>query len=66
MSAIAAAAPVQGALDFIYNRHAAPTAIHLEPWAFVVVQDRDVLKRLSDRAKSIRIRGSTSSTTRAR
>jgi nitroreductase len=29
----------------------APTAIHLEPWAFVVVQDRNLLKRLSDRAK---------------
>jgi nitroreductase len=31
----------------------APTAMHLEPWAFVVVQDRAVLKRLSDRAKLI-------------
>jgi nitroreductase len=31
----------------------APTAMHLEPWAFVVVQDRAVLKRLSDRAKVI-------------
>ena len=29
----------------------APTAIHLEPWAFVVIQDRSLLKRLSDRAK---------------
>jgi nitroreductase len=29
----------------------APTAMHTEPWAFVVIQDRDVLKRLSDRAK---------------
>ena len=29
----------------------APTAMHLEPWAFVVVQDRVVLERLSDRAK---------------
>lgn len=29
----------------------APTAMHSEPWAFVVVQDRRVLKRLSDRAK---------------
>jgi nitroreductase len=29
----------------------APTAMHTEPWAFVVVQDRTALKRLSDRAK---------------
>jgi len=31
----------------------APTAMHLEPWAFVVVQDRALLKRLSDRAKAL-------------
>jgi nitroreductase len=31
----------------------APTAIHEEPWAFVVVQDRQVLKQLSDRAKPL-------------
>jgi nitroreductase len=31
----------------------APTAMHLEPWAFVVVQDRALLKRISDRAKAI-------------
>ena len=29
----------------------APTAMHLEPWAFVVVQDRGLLQRYSDRAK---------------
>lgn len=29
----------------------APTAVHAEPWAFVVIQDQTVLKRLSDRAK---------------
>jgi nitroreductase len=29
----------------------APTAVHQEPWAFVVVQDPDTLKRLSDTAK---------------
>lgn len=29
----------------------APTAMHEEPWSFVVIQDRAVLKRLSDRAK---------------
>ena len=31
----------------------APTAMHLEPWAFVVVQDRALLQRISDRAKAI-------------
>lgn len=31
----------------------APTAMHLEPWAFAIVQDRAVLKRYSERAKSI-------------
>ena len=31
----------------------APTAIHEEPWAFVVVQDRELLKRISDRAKPL-------------
>jgi nitroreductase len=31
----------------------APTAVHAEPWAFVIVQDRDRLKRLSDRAKPL-------------
>ena len=29
----------------------APTAMHTEPWAFVVVQDRAALRRISDRAK---------------
>lgn len=31
----------------------APTAIHSEPWAFSIIQDTDVLKRLSDLAKPI-------------
>ena len=31
----------------------APTAVHEEPWAFVVVQDLAALKTLSDRAKTI-------------
>lgn len=30
----------------------APTAIRKEPWAFVVIQDRALLKRLSDSAKA--------------
>jgi nitroreductase len=29
----------------------APTAMHEEPWSFVVVQDKDTLKRLSESAK---------------
>jgi len=29
----------------------APTAMHAEPWAFVVVEKKDILKRLSDHAK---------------
>ncbi len=29
----------------------APTAVHLEPWAFAVVRDRATLRRYSDRAK---------------
>ena len=31
----------------------APTAMHLEPWAFAIVQDKAVLQRYSERAKSI-------------
>jgi nitroreductase len=31
----------------------APTAVHEEPWAFVVIQDRKLLERLSDRAKPL-------------
>ena len=31
----------------------APTAVHEEPWAFVVVQDKKVLNRLSDRVKEL-------------
>jgi len=31
----------------------APTAIHEEAWAFVVVQDKALLKRISDRAKKM-------------
>ena len=29
----------------------APTAMHAEPWAFAVIQDRELLKRYSDLAK---------------
>jgi nitroreductase len=31
----------------------APTAIHQEPWAFVIVQDKALLRTLSDRAKPL-------------
>jgi nitroreductase len=31
----------------------APTAIHEEPWAFSVVQDKNLLNRLSDHAKKL-------------
>jgi nitroreductase len=31
----------------------APTAMHREPWAFVVVQDKELLKGLSDRVKPL-------------
>ncbi|HVX40428.1 MAG TPA: nitroreductase family protein [Gemmatimonadaceae bacterium] len=33
----------------------APTAMHQEPWSFVVVQDRATLEHISDRAKSIMV-----------
>ena len=31
----------------------APTAIHQEPWAFVVIQDKQLLRSLSDQAKPL-------------
>jgi nitroreductase len=31
----------------------APTAVHLEPWVFAIIQDTSALKRLSDRAKPL-------------
>lgn len=31
----------------------APTAMHQEPWAFVIVQDRKILRSLSERAKPL-------------
>jgi nitroreductase len=37
----------------------APTAVHEEPWAFVVIQDRALLKRLSDRAKALALADAT-------
>ena len=35
----------------------APTAIHEEPWAFAIVQDRNTLKRLSDYVKELLVSG---------
>jgi len=34
----------------------APTALHQEQWSFVVVQDRDLLQRISDAAKPLFIK----------
>ncbi len=31
----------------------APTAVHREPWAFVVIQNKDLLRQYSDRAKAL-------------
>ncbi|MGO9829195.1 MAG: nitroreductase family protein [Myxococcaceae bacterium] len=31
----------------------APTAMHLEPWAFLVIQDKGLLRNLSERAKAL-------------
>jgi nitroreductase len=31
----------------------APTAVHLEPWAFLVLEDQLLLRRISDRAKAL-------------
>jgi nitroreductase len=31
----------------------APTAMHMEPWAFAVIQDRALLRQLSERAKAL-------------
>ena len=43
-------ATVQALLDAAVH---APTAMHEEPWAFVVVQDHALLQRLSDLAKPL-------------
>jgi nitroreductase len=42
------AATIRSLLDAAVQ---APTAMHVEPWAFVVIQDSAMLKRLSERAK---------------
>lgn len=39
----------------------APSAMNLQPWAFVVVLDPEILRALSDRAKAHLIRATTSS-----
>ncbi len=31
----------------------APTAMHREPWAFIIIQDRQLMLKLSDKAKSL-------------
>ena len=35
----------------------APTAMHAEPWTFVVIQDKSVLNRLSDNVKALMTEG---------
>ena len=35
----------------------APTAVHEEPWSFVVIQDKQMLNRLSETAKSLLVYG---------
>jgi nitroreductase len=40
---------IRGLLDAAMQ---APTALHAEPWVFVIVQDPKTLKRYSDRAKA--------------
>lgn len=42
-------ATIQELLDAAVH---APTAMHGEPWAFVVIQDKERLRRYSDRAKA--------------
>lgn len=44
------AATVQSLLDAAVR---APTAMHEEPWAFVVVQNREILRHLSEQAKPL-------------
>jgi len=39
----------------------APTAMHNEPWAFVIIQDKKMLKDLSDQAKPMLLNSSCSS-----
>ena len=44
--------PKLSVLELIDAATQAPSAINSQPWAFVVVQDRDRLKEYSDRAKA--------------
>lgn len=47
-------APAEGTIrELLAAAVQAPTAMHAEPWAFVIVQDRSLLKRLSDRSKQM-------------
>jgi nitroreductase len=50
-------ATIQTLLDAAVH---APTAVHEEPWAFAVIQDKGILKRLSDTAKSLLASGADS------
>ena len=46
-------ARIHGLLDAAVH---ALTAMHQEPWRFVVIQDRAILARLSQRAKAMALR----------
>lgn len=37
----------------LYAAVQAPTSMHQEPWAFAIIQDKDILKRLSEHAKQM-------------
>ena len=39
--------------DLIWSAVQAPSAINEQPWAFVVIEDREVLKTISDRSKEL-------------
>ena len=43
-------ATVQQLLDAAVH---APTAVHEEPWQFIVIQDKQILRQLSERAKEL-------------
>lgn len=41
-------------IDMLLNAAVhAPTAVHEEPWAFAVIQDKSILNRLSDKVKDL-------------
>ena len=49
----AAAVPADDIRALLRTAVRAPTAMHAEPWRFVVIQDRAALARISERAKQL-------------